>query len=239
MAGRASLSDESLHELSQCGLYQIGPLNVQSVLEATVRFTFRDAVRDRFFSKIQEPKILRASFVKNWKKLWPDKPDGPGYWRGPAASIPFARRVYEFLLKYEVVQPFEPYRLELEYGNVYGEHAIGVWKRSREQPLHFSIEPWVTKPRDPRVPYYPAVARWLAGRQLVEEVDFAIVNLPLSRGERWIDREINEPLAQHWINGILKQTAEQRLFPRSGSQCKTCSHPCTEIFHGSNDHSRN
>jgi len=51
-------------------------------------------------------------------------------------------------------------------------------------------------------------------------------------GPPWLTKEVNERLAQQWLNHLVAEAADQRDFPRTVPQCMTCSHPCSEVFTG-------
>jgi hypothetical protein len=51
--------------------------------------------------------------VAGWTRGWGSEKKNSIYWKSVNRSAPFAARVYEFLLKYEVLHPYEPYILEL------------------------------------------------------------------------------------------------------------------------------
>lgn len=230
------LSEKELHRRSQCSLYD--PLRVD-VLEGPAERTFRWAVLERSFGKIHKAPEIREHFVSGWNKAWSDlntKFSGD-YWKGPKFAAALGRRVYEFLLKFEVIHPFEPYTLELDRGVIHGSNALISWKKARKEPIPMVIDTWLRRPRDVRTPHLPALAQWMAARQQVDTVDLGIVHMPLVFGERWTSSNVDEALARRWLNAIVNEAADKSLFPRVGTQCTNCSHPCKEVFHGPDGHS--
>jgi hypothetical protein len=226
-----TLSELELQRNAVCSMYV-----EQSVdyLIGPAERTFRWAVRQRHNGIICTPKMLRERFLDDWKKSWEGAIDDT-YWVGPKAAAPFGRRVYEFLLKYEVLRPFEPYQLQLEHGQIHGQNALVLWRKLRQEPVTMVLDVRMRRPRDYRTLHYPALAQWAAARLEVETTALGIVHLPLVWGERWTTTDVDEALAQRWLDGIVKQVSDQRLFPRVGAQCASCTHPCKEIFRGSND----
>ena len=145
---------------------------------------------------------------------------------------PSRRRVFMFLLKYEVLHPYEPYTLELDRGQVKGENAVVVWCKYRKAEVPMLVDPLLRRPRHVKTPNYTVLAQWLAARQKVETVELGIAHLPMLFGQRWLTRDVNEQLAKQWLNHLVAEAADKRDFPRTGPQCMTCSQPCSEVFTG-------
>lgn len=234
MAAQIVLSDKELQRRSLCSMYIQRQVDL---LEGPAEHTLRWAIRERHFGKIHSPSELREYFINEWGKAWNRPEKDSGYWQGPNAARSFGRRVYEFLLKHEIVHPYEPYTLELDRGTVIGHNALALWRKARQEPVPMVIDFRLRRPRDTRTPYYPALAQWVAARLDVESVDLGIVHVPTIWGDRWTTTDVNEALARRWLNAIVNEAADQTLFPRVGPQCVMCSHPCKEVFHGPNGHS--
>jgi hypothetical protein len=228
------LSEEELHRRSLCSMYDG---RVVDSLKVPAERTFRWALRERHGGKIPSPSDLREHFTNGWSSTWNKPNKDLEYWKGPKAAAAFGRIVYGFLLKYEVIHPFEPYSLSLGGGSIRGENALVLWRKARHEPVPRIVDMRLRRPRDNRQPYYPVLAQWIAAREVVDTVDLGIVHLPLLWGEDWTTADINEPLARQWLNAIVKEAAENSLFPRVGTQCVTCSHPCKEVLRGPDGHS--
>lgn len=231
-----TFSDAELHRRSLCSLYDSKEVDL---LAGPAEQTFRWALRERHSGKVPSIESLRERFMDGWSSGWSKPEKDSSYWKGPNAARSFGRRVYEFLLKYEVIHPLEPYKLNIEHGIVTGEYALAQWTKTRAASVPLVIDMRLRRPRDTRELYFPVLARWLAAREVVESVDLGIVHIPLVWGERWVTDTINEPLARQWIDAMVKEAADGINVPRVGSQCVTCSHPCKEIFHGPDGRSWN
>src|SRR5450631_460408 len=112
------ITDQELQGRSQCNLYS--PTEVDRLERPAMR-TIRWALRERHKGKIRLAADIRARWVAEWKEGWGEEEISAAYWKGVNRSAAFGRRVYEFLLKYEVLHPYEPYILELDRGQVKGE----------------------------------------------------------------------------------------------------------------------
>jgi hypothetical protein len=228
-SNQVSLTDEELQRRSQCSLYT--PMTIDP-LQGPASATLRWALRERHDGKVVKPEDIRKHFTDGWMKAWAGPEKDQAYWKGPKAAAPIGRRIYEFLLKYEVIHPFEPYSLQFDNGRVSGENALVLWTPYRKAPMPLVVDSFLRRPRNTQIPTYTALGQWLAARQDIDTVDLGIVHLPLLSGDRWLSKDVKEPLAQKWLSGIVDEAAAQRNFPRAGTQCKTCSQPCKEVFRG-------
>ncbi len=226
---RTVITDQDLQRRSQCSLYH--PTEID-LLEKPSRLTFRWALRERHEGKIRQVVDLRAHWVAGWTKGWGDETKNSVYWDGVKKAAGFARCVYEFLLKYEVLHPYEPYTLELDRGQVKGEKALVVWHKYRKGDIPMLVDPLLRRPRHVKTPNYAVLAQWLAARQKVEEVELGIAHLPMLFGQPWRTKDVNEQLAKRWISNLVAEAADKRDYPRTGPQCMTCSQPCSEVFTG-------
>jgi hypothetical protein len=224
-----SLTDQELQQRSQCSMYistEVDPW--QGPADRTIRW----AISERASGTIRKPDDLRVHFAAGWKKAWKGQAYSKAYWAGINKALPFGRRVYYFLLKYEVEHPFRPYTLKLDGGRVTGSYALVWWDKCRKGSIPMLVRPILRRPRFGKTPDYAVLAQWLAARREMDTVDLNIVHLPMFTGERWITKDVKAPLAKRWINDILIQAAEKMDFPRAGTQCATCSRPCNEVFDG-------
>jgi hypothetical protein len=194
--------------------------------------TIRWALRERHKGKIPPAADLRKRWVAEWKEGWGDEKKNAAYWEGVNRSANFGRRVYEFLLKYEVLHPYEPYILHLDRGQVKGENAVVVWCKYRKAEVPMLVDPLLRRPRHVKTPNYAVLAQWLAARQKVDTVELGIAHLPMLYGEPWLTKDVNEGLAKQWLNHLVAEAADKMDFPRPGPQCKNCSQPCNEVFTG-------
>ena len=113
MSPRTVITDQELQRRSQCSLYNPAEIDL---LEEPSRLTVRWALRERHMGKICPVADLRAHWVAGWKKGWGSEKKNGVYWKGPGKAATFALRVYGFLLKYEVLHPYEPYTLQFDSG---------------------------------------------------------------------------------------------------------------------------
>ncbi len=224
-----SITDTELQRRSQCSLYTPTVFNP---LEGPAERAFRWAIKQREAGKIASPADLREYFMREWNKDWDERERNTEYWVGPKKAPAFARRVYEFLLKYVVTQAFQPYTLQLDRGQVTGEYALALWSKYRSEPVPMVIHGLLTRPRKTLLPDYKVLAQWLAARQDVEDVDLGIAHLPWVSGDFWTTKDVDELRARGWLNAIVSQAADRADFPHPGTQCRTCSQPCTEVFRG-------
>lgn len=222
------LTEEELHRRSLCSLYAPPPVDPMSLVAEEA---FRWALHERHLHRLPTPEDLRAKFVALWAGSRSDAEKDLAYWEGPKTCAAFARRVYMFLLRYEVLHPYQPYTLEVDGGLIQGQNAVVLWPKARQEPVPMVVDLRIRRPRDLRVPFYPGLAQWQAARMDVETVDLGIVHLPLLWGEPWCTKEVNERLTRHWLTSILNEAVEQRVFPRVGPQCRNCAHPCKDVFH--------
>lgn len=226
-----ALTEDELQRKSQCGLYMP---TASDPVQAPAERTLRWALRERHVGKIPLVSDLREHFMYGWAQGW-NKPKDLEYWEGAEKARAFGRRMYEFLLKYEVIHPFEPYTLDFDDGQVTGENAVVLWNKARgEVPM--VLDAMLRRPRDTRTVNYKALAQWLAARQDVDSVELGMVHLPLTFGEAWTTRDLNDALARPWINAIVSEAAAQRVFPRVGTQCLTCTQSCKGVFDGPDGH---
>jgi hypothetical protein len=128
-------------------------------------------------------------------------------------SRTFARRVYEFLLKYPVLHPYQPYTLQFDRGDVKGENALVVWRKYRKGDIPMLVDPLLRRPRYVKTPNYEVLAQWLAARQDADAVELGITHLPLLSGEPWLTKDVNERLARQWLNHLVSEAADKRDFP--------------------------
>jgi hypothetical protein len=170
--------------------------------------------------------------VTEWQKSWGKGTKNATYWKGVGKAATFTRRVYLFLLNYQVLHPYQPYTLRLDRGDVKGENALVLWSKYRKGDIPMLVDSFLRRPRHVKTPNYTVLAQWLAARQDVDAVELGIVHLPLLSGERWLTKDVNEPLAKQWLNHLVTEAADKRDFPRTGRQCTSCSHPCNEVFKG-------
>ena len=63
-------------------------------------------------------------------KAWDDRERDQSYWDG-IGKAPFAKRTYYFILKYQVLHPYQAYTLEFDRGQVTGENAVVLWDKYR------------------------------------------------------------------------------------------------------------
>jgi hypothetical protein len=229
MSPRTVITDQELQRRSQCSLYNPAEIDL---LEEPSRLTVRWALLERHLGKACSLSDLRAHWVAGWKKGWGSERINGVYWKGVGKAATFARRVYEFLLKYEVLHPYEPYTLQFDRGQVKGENALVVWRKYRKGDIPMLVDPLLRRPRYVKTPNYTVLAQWLAARQEVDTVELGIAHLPMLYGQPWLTKDVNERLAKQWLNHLVAEAADKRDFPRTGPQCMTCSHPCSEVFTG-------
>ena len=229
MSPRTVITDQALQGRSQCSLYN--PAGIDRLERPAMR-TIRWALRERHMGKICPVADLREHWVAEWKKGWGEEKISAVYWKGVGRSATFARRVYGFLLKYEVLHPYLPYTLQLDRGQVKGENALVVWRKYRKGDIPMLVDPLLRRPRYVKTPNYTVLAQWLAARQQVDTVELGIAHLPMLYGQPWLTKDVNERLATQWLNHLVVEAADKRDFPRTGPQCMTCSQPCSEVFTG-------
>ena len=229
LSPRAVITDQELQRRSQCSLYS--PTEIDR-LEEPSRLTVRWALRERHEGKIRSAADLRAHWVAGWEKGWGSEKKNSVYWENVKKAAPFARRVYKFLLDYEVLHPYLPYTLPLDRGEVTGENALVLWRKYRKGEIPMLVDPLLRRPRYVKTPNYTVLAQWLAARQKVETVELGIAHLPMLYGQPWLTKDVNEQLAKRWLNHLVAEAADKRGFPRTGPQCMTCSQPCSEVFTG-------
>src|SRR5260370_33763144 len=104
MSPRTVIHDQELQRRSQCSLYN--PAEIDRLERPAMR-TIRWALRERHMGKICPVADLRAHWVAEWKEGWGNEKISAVYWKGVGKSAAFARRGYEFLLKYEGLHPYE------------------------------------------------------------------------------------------------------------------------------------
>ena len=180
---QVSLTDQELQQRSQCSLYMpttVDPL--QEPADATLRLA--EALRERYNGKIGKTGGYSGEhFTDGWMKAWTRPEKDQAYWEGPKAAAALGRRLYEFLLKYEVIHPFAPYSLQFDNGKVTGENALVLWLPHRRAPVPLVVDAFLRRPRNTQIPNHAALAQWLAARQDVDTVDLGIVHLPMLSGE--------------------------------------------------------
>ena len=123
------LSELELERKAKCSLY-VPRVPQGFTLEDCATRTFQWAVLQRHRGRLPTAQELREHFTKGWAYRW-TRPKDQEYWTGPKAAPGFARRTYEFLLKFEIIQPYKAYRLELEHGAIVGENALALWTSVR------------------------------------------------------------------------------------------------------------
>ena len=229
MPSRTVITDRELQQRSQCSIYV--PREVD-LLEEPARLTIRWALRERHKGRICLPPNLRERWVTEWQKSWGKDAKSADYWKGVNKAATFARRVYEFLLKYQVLHPYQPYTLHFDRGEVKGENALVLWSTYRKGDIPMLVDPLLRRPRYVKTPNYTVLAQWLAARRDGDAVELGIVHLPMLHGEPWLTKDVNEPLAKQWLNHLVSEAADKRGFPRTGPQCASCSQPCNEVFKG-------
>lgn len=200
-------------------------------LERPAMAAFRWAALKRMDAIIVEPEPLRERFVKEWHADWGDrKREGKDYWKGPRVSGAFARRVYNLFLRYVVLQPFEPYTLEMAGGDITGHAAILGKDDNRGRLKTYALSPRLRAARDRRTPDYVAFARWLALRQEVDTVDLFLLHQPLLSGEGHADKNLNERLVRGWLQRVVDEHSSELRPPSYGAHCTHCTQPCTEML---------
>ena len=229
LSPRTVITDQELQRRNQCNLYN--PTEIDRLERPAMR-TIRWALRERHKGNIRPAADIRARWVAEWKKGWGEEKINAAYWRGVNRSTAFGRRVYEFLLKYEVLHPYEPYILELDRGQVKGENALVLWRRYRKGDIPMLVDPLLRRPRYVKTPNYAVLARWLAARREVETVELGIAHIPMLYGQPWLTKDVNEQLAKQWLNHLVAEAADKRDYPRTGPQCMTCTQPCSDLFTG-------
>ena len=138
MPPRIVITDRELQRRSDCSFYN--PTEID-LLEEPARQTIRWALRERHLGRICSAADLRERWTAEWKKGWGDERINSHYWKGVGKSATFARRVYEFLLKYEVRHPYEAYTLQFDLGEVKGENALVVWRKYRKGDIPMLVDP--------------------------------------------------------------------------------------------------
>jgi hypothetical protein len=222
------ITDRELQQHSQCSIYVPAEIDL---LEEPARLTIRWALEERHRGRICLPPVLRERWVTEWKKCC-NESVGPVYREGVGKAANFARRVYMFLLKYEVLHPYEPYVLQFDRGQVKGQNALVVWQKYRKGEVPMLVDPLLRRPRHVKTPNYTVLAQWLAAREKVDAVELGIAHLPMLYGLPWLTKDVNERLARQWLNHLVSEAADKRDFPRTGPQCSSCSQPCNEVFKG-------
>src|ERR1035437_6952929 len=144
MSPRTVITDQELQRRSQCNLYN--PTEIDRLERPAMR-TIRWALRERHSGKICLAADIRARWVAEWKEGWGDEKKNGVYWKGVDKSANFGRRVYMFLLDYEVLHPYLPYTLTLDRGEVTGENALVVWRKYRKGDIPMLVDPLLRRPR--------------------------------------------------------------------------------------------
>jgi len=229
MPSSTVITDRELQQRSECSFYN--PTEIDPY-EGPSRLTIRWALRERANGIICSYQDLGERWSAEWQKIWGNNTNNQDYWNGERKALSFARRVYEFLLDYEVRHSYEPYTLQLDRGQVKGENALAVWRKYRKGHVPMLIDPLLRSPRYVKTPNYAVLAQWLAAREDDEAVELGIVHLPMIRGERWLTKDVNEQLVRQWINSLVNEAADNGGVPRKGLQCAKCSQPCKEVFTG-------
>jgi hypothetical protein len=194
------ITDQELQRRSECNSYN--PAKIDP-LEAPARLTIRWALRERHKGIICSLSALRERWVTEWQERWGEDAKNADYWKGVDKTRAFTRRVYEFLLDYEVLHPYEAYTLQFDRGEVKGENALVVWHKYRKGDIPMLVDPLLRRPRYVKKANCAVMAQWLAARQGVEDVELGIVHLPLLSGERWLTKDVDEPLARQWLNDLV------------------------------------
>jgi hypothetical protein len=226
------ISEDRLNSYAICPLYNpptAEPIQVQA--EGLFKWAML-----RTFDGIHDPPDLtglRERYVSLWNKHWfGDQPKtlpatGP-YWDGPKASRGVARRIFEFLDKYEVVHPEQPYDLKVDKYTIQGRYAL---VRRKTQTGHPSV--LVVHDRAPLYKASPdlrSLARFTHANTTEYYKEIGILHLPLLRGQVWSQVDINETLATTWLRAILDQIPGVQ-YPVPGSHCMSCEgKPCMGVF---------
>ena len=213
---QVSLRDIELQQRIQGGLY---PPSKADPLQGPAERAFRWAIKESYQGRVPLPADLRKRFTDDWVGKWELPEKTSAYWAGVNKAAGFARRVYFYLLKYRVLQPFRPYTLQLDEGQVTGENALVWWDKYRSEPVPMLIDGLLRRPRKTLLPNYGVLAQWLAARQgLDSSVDLGIAHLPWVSGEFWTTKRVDGPLARIWINAIVNQAANPAAAPRPGDE---------------------
>ena len=132
-SNQISLTDQELQRRSQCALYvptELDPL--QGPADAIDPLGSSGTSRQVRSAKTGG---TREHFTVGWMKAWKQARQDRGVLERPKNAAGFARRVYVFLLKHEVIHPFEPYTLQLDSGKVTGENAVVLWRSNTAMNL--------------------------------------------------------------------------------------------------------
>lgn len=182
--------------------------------------------------RLMGPAVLREKFTSFWNHLnlkeGQTPPDEGEYWEGPKASRSVAKRIFEFLSKYKVLQPDAPYSLVVGGYTIQGRYAIV--RRSKATPALVLSYP-AKEPLFKASPDMCSLARLYHARNLhYEYKDMGLIYLPLLRGDLWLHRSIDERLVKTWLESAVANLSGRPQYPVPGNYCVACSKPCLKVF---------
>lgn len=184
---------------------------------------------------------IRERYCRIWKSLYypeyevvrpPD--EDAKYWEGPRAASGIGKRIHDFVVTYEILQPVQPYELILGERSIRGEYAL---VRKRNKLAVSQTEVLVLERHRPLHYQYPdmlSLARWVhARRELMTNADPGIMHQPLFRGDAWHIKQVNESLAVRWLEAVLDTVTKK--FAAPGSHCSDCvRHDCLAVLNDPN-----
>jgi hypothetical protein len=190
----------------------------------------------REFERDRPPLMaMRERYCVVWKSLYyPDyknskvPPDHPTYWEGPRKAASIGKRIHDFVSKFEVIHPLQPYALTFGAQRVRGSYALVRRRTEGGIPMVLVFHPHA--PLHKTYPDMRSLARWVAARRERLERNLGVYNLPLLRGEPWQYKDVNERLANRWLQSILESIPKSN-YANPGPHCSGCArHDCLEVL---------
>lgn len=224
MNKRIKIKETDLDERALCPLrlVQIGSTQTFDApvdeVQTVIDNTFGWAVRTCFEHGLPALEQIRKQFDQQCK----GKKDPQLVLMGARVS----RRISDFILRYEIVQPDIPYVLTYEGVEIEGSYAV-VTETNKQDRL-MVCRP-VTKIRA-ELPPPSSLAKWLHLRHqepaaLVKMLLYDVTN---DRSKEFL---YQEKYVRSFLSGILTNIAQKRLYPTPGEHCETCpSKSCEGVF---------
>lgn len=222
-------NEQELKRLTLCPLMTpASPSHAEVCAYTLASWTLRRSLEGEFKGSANDIlHEIRGQVIKEWKK---GSKEDPGL-----VSRTIGFRLFNLILDYEVLHLEQPYNLILAGYTIQGKYALLRKRRGASLPFMLALHTFEPKLKHDQIlpPDVITVARYVHVVTCTKYKDVQVLHYPIIRGQMWTNKTIGIPLAQQYLEGILKVAALNPKYPSSGAHCESCvTKPCLEIFRG-------
>ena len=205
----------------KCSLLDISSINDPFI---TSNLVLNWVLVQSFVGKIVPLNLIRKKFESFWTRDFIGDKTGKEFYSGLRIGNGISNKIFQLLLKYEVVKPVEKYNLP--QNNIEGEYAL-LKEKSKKNNTVYILYTQNKKDKYSKYPTMISLLRWFHAFTMTDYTDIEVLNFYLSDGSTLISKNFNLDK----ITYILSFSHIFYLYINSGVHCDSCvSKKCLRLI---------